>query len=188
LFIFDQIIKMNALSYECHRQFLFEYLSKRELTLRDFVESIDHKTSISALSHFFKRDKQGEWLGGYSFRLDTWIDILTRLELTNSEFDYLINLKLEADINAIYGPDSKASAHFTHVKKLLRNSGSKKASLLKTATKKALLLAALYDLLPKKFKLDLINEAIRFAEYSLAGQKRTSKLSKIGDLIKQLEE
>jgi len=179
---------VKALNYECHRQYLFDYIEQNDLTLRDFVDEINAVTSISALSHFLKRNKKGGFVARYSFRQDTWIEILTQMNLQNIEFEYLINLKLEADTVANFGPDSPGAQHFIHVKKLLRSSEKKTSDISKHTTRKGLLLANLYDLLPKKFKMSLLNEAVRLAEYSLAGQKRTSKLAKIDSIIIQLDD
>lgn len=164
------------LTLTCHRQFIIDHMEEHKLSMRDFVAKVNGVTSVSALSHFLKKNSRGDFCGSYSFRLDTWLEILEHLDLNPVEYDHLFLLKIEDDVNLKFHPKSGQS---NAIRRIIQTRGRRLQAVPTSMnfTQKALSMAKIFDALPDALKEELSREAERLSGYFIRGQKRSSRIA-----------
>ena len=171
---------MKILNYRCHRKFLFDYIDANSLSLREFVRLVEDVTSISALSHFFKKDKSGQFVGSYCFRTDTWLEILSYLKLTQTEFDHLFLLKIQDDVIGKFHDGSAQASSIRRIIKQMVRQTSAEANIgisIPKLSRKGASIGKVYDALPEALQMELQSETERLSDYFLVGQKRSSRIA-----------
>ena len=177
---------MRITNFTCHRQFLLKYLEVNNLSLREFVADTSNVTSVSALSHFFKKNGRGEFVGSYCFGTDTWLEILNCIKLSKVEFDHLLLLKIQDDVKMKF---SSGSSQMNAIRRIISRvkKENETSGAGKNLSKKAATVAKIYDVLPVTLQKELLSETERLSEYFLIGQKRSSRVAGLTNFLDELK-
>ncbi len=175
---------MKIQDYDCTRSFLYDYIYSHYGSLDEFLTIIDAHCSKSSLSHFFKKDKSGQFIKSYSFKLDTWADILVCLkELNDPDIGHLFILKIKEDFSVKYSHQAKQRKVIERLGKFKFSENISDFNDMSKLAPEAISIAKIYDLLPESFRRRMRQEVEKVSNYYLGGKAK----SKTSALVKHLK-
>ncbi len=146
---------MHITNSDCYRSFLDNYMKLNKLSMKALESSVSNVISTASISRIVKKDKNGNYTKAFNIGIDSWVELVSKLKLTEEQKTQAILLRTKDSLINTVGENSAPTKLIAESISIIGNDNVKSETL----SVDALQVADTYDKFPNKLK-NLINQDI----------------------------
>lgn len=183
---------INIFVYTSYRQFLADWLKEKGLSYRAFAARFAGAISLIALAKLLSRGRsRGEERGDYRISPEALARLGRHMHLSYDELRHLILLRLENDAEVLpgqYGSSFQQTMRDLVAENRLKKSEKEQAGPNATGggTETGIKLFELFEVLPNRLRLRLLEEAVLQGKIYAARQTGKTGVKALQSLLREL--